>query len=247
VAELGRILIADDEETFLQSTADLLRREGYSCACALDGATATDMLRASDYDLLIADIRMAGNQELELIRDLPTFIKGLPVIVVTGYPSLRSAIDSIHLPVAAYLVKPFNFKELRDKVRRAIERYRMYHAISHTKEMLEDWQRELADVAELMRTTLADTSLVPIDAFLTMTLRNIAGSLADLKRLIEALAKRNIKQDVCQLLNCPRPVSLMKAVTETIEVLEKTKGAFKSKDLGELRRKLEALVKSGPE
>jgi CheY-like chemotaxis protein len=99
-------LIADDEETFLLSTADLLRREGYHCDCAPDGKRAAEMLGKGEYDLLIADIKMPGNGNLELVREMPRLAEGLPVILVTGYPSLKTAMESFQLPVAAYLPKP---------------------------------------------------------------------------------------------------------------------------------------------
>jgi len=104
--EMGNILIADDEETFLLSTADLLRREGYHCDCAPDGKRAAEMLGKGEYDLLIADIKMPGNGNLELVREMPRLAEGLPVILVTGYPSLKTAMESFQLPVAAYLPKP---------------------------------------------------------------------------------------------------------------------------------------------
>lgn len=100
----GRILITDDEETFLHSTAALLQQEGYECTCAIDIKTALEHLNASHYDLFIADIKMPGNPDLEFIRTIPQVAEGLPVILVTGYPSLRSAIDSLELPVSAYLL-----------------------------------------------------------------------------------------------------------------------------------------------
>ena len=90
-------------------TADLLRKEGYHCDCALDAATAAEMLRSDRYELLIADIKMPGNPQLELIKDLPNIAQDVPVILVTGYPSLNSAIQSVQMPVAAYLVKPVDF------------------------------------------------------------------------------------------------------------------------------------------
>jgi DNA-binding NtrC family response regulator len=117
VADPIHILIADDEETFLYSTADLLRKEGYHCDCAPDGQTAAKMLRKDDYDLLIADIRMPGNGDLELIRDLPRIAEGLPVILVTGYPSMTTALESFHLPVVAYLTKPVEWQELLASVK----------------------------------------------------------------------------------------------------------------------------------
>ena len=109
MAERGHFLLVDDEETFLYSTAELLRREGYGCDCAPDSATATTMLGNNSYDLLIADIKMPGNAELEFIKALPRIADGIPVILVTAYPTLMTAIQSIQLRVAAYLVKPIDF------------------------------------------------------------------------------------------------------------------------------------------
>ncbi len=120
MVEPRRILIADDEETFLYSTADILRREGYDCSCASDARAATEMLRMESYDLLIADIKMQGNADLEFIKALPQIADGMPVILVTGYPSLNSAIESIQLPVVAYLVKPFELNELLVRVKDVI-------------------------------------------------------------------------------------------------------------------------------
>jgi len=62
LARRGRILIADDEESVLLSTADLLRIEGYECACASDAKTAVDMLRRKKFDLLIALLILKGLQ-----------------------------------------------------------------------------------------------------------------------------------------------------------------------------------------
>lgn len=243
MAELGRILVADDEETFLHSTARLLRREGYECACASDATAVAEMLGAANYDLLIADIKMPGNAELELIRELPGLAKGMPVILVTGYPSLHSAIHSIHLPVVAYMVKPMDFQELLAQVRSAIERFRTYRAVCNTRQRLQEWRQDLESIERWTNLTPGDHSSTAVDAFLTLTLRNVVGCLADLKRLTQALALHSTEEDVCQLLNCPRSTALTDALVETIGILEKTKSAFKSQDLEKLRKKLEGLVK----
>ncbi len=137
MAELGRILIADDEETFLYSTANLLRGEGYECDCASDSKTVVEMVKASRYDVLITDINMPGNSELELLKDISKIDKGMAVILVTGYPSVNSAIRSIQLRVEAYMVKPLKFDELLAQVKASIERTRTYHAVCNTKQRLE--------------------------------------------------------------------------------------------------------------
>ena len=92
MTDLDRISVADDDEAFLHSTADLLRREGYECSCASDAETAAEMLRADEYALLISDIKMSGNSQLEFIQELPRIAKNMQIILMTGYPSLDSAI-----------------------------------------------------------------------------------------------------------------------------------------------------------
>jgi len=120
----ARILIVDGEEIFLNATADLLRREGYDCACAMDAAAAVRMLRVSRYDLLICDLSAPGNARLKLVRGLPPEGKGMAVIVMTAYPSMQTAMESVQLPVVAYLPKPVAFSELLAHVQTAVRRAR---------------------------------------------------------------------------------------------------------------------------
>ncbi len=242
-SQLGRILVADDEETFLHSTADLLRREGYHCDTAVDASSAADMLRENEYDLLIADIKMPGNPELELVQDMPSIANGMPVILVTGYPSLDSAIQSIQLPVAAYMVKPIDLAELLTQIQVAVGRYRLFLTIGRVQGRLKQWQGELDETEKLMRQSPAGMAAVPVETFLDMTLSNIVASLSDLRNLTEAILKHKETESVCHLLGCPRPAAFTRAMRDVIDVLKKTKSAFKSRELGQLRDKLERMVR----
>jgi DNA-binding NarL/FixJ family response regulator len=115
----GRLLIADDEPQFRDAISQLLELEGYECESAPNSQVCQELLAQKHFDVLIADIRMPGNTDLELLEQIQGL--HLPVIVVTGYPSVPSAIRAIKLPVVAYLVKPFNFSELLREVERAIK------------------------------------------------------------------------------------------------------------------------------
>ncbi|MFQ5964144.1 MAG: response regulator [Candidatus Scalinduaceae bacterium] len=243
MSELGRILIADDEETFLHSTADLLRREGYACDCVPDAGVAIEKLRENSYDVLIADIHMPGNPELELVRELPKVAEGMPVILVTGQPSLNTATQSIQLPVAAYMIKPIEFHELLAQVRASIEGYRAYRAVSNTRQRLREWSQDLNNVERLVSNVSGNPSAVPINTFFVLTLKNIVDALMDLKHLTEELTRNNDEQYVCNLLACPRLTEMKNSLVESVKVLEKTRSSFKSKDLGELRKKLDMLTK----
>ena len=247
MSESGRLLIADDDETFLLSTADLLRREKYHCDCAADADAATDLLRTNHYDLLISDIKMPGNGKLEFVRSLPHAARGLPVILVTGYPSLDTAIESIQLPVVSYMVKPLDFEELLERVRTGMQFSGTYEAVHAGRTRLQEWNRDLANLQQLLRIPRGDAAPLSTSTFLDLTMRNVVGALSDLKNLTEGIAMRQGEPAACHLLNCPRPAALVEGLKEAISALEKTKRAFKSKELGELRHKLEGLLRESGE
>jgi len=237
MTDQGRILLADDEPTFLNSTADLLRREGYECDTVMDGAAALALAEVRPYDLLITDLEMPGNSDLGLVRQLAATRGGLPVLVITGVPSIRSAIACVELPVAAYLLKPVAFPDLLQRVRSAVARFRMWQTMQQAEKHLTEWRDDYSQLA-----TAPDSSARGVDVFLSLALRNVVGSLTDLQQLSRALSGRQVGQHPCQLLNCPRGSQLQAAVKETVEVLEASRHAFKSKALGDLRHKLELML-----
>lgn len=243
----NRILIADDEETFLEAHADLLRDEGYECDCARSAAAAKAMLRQSQYDLLIADIRMPGNDELEFIEELPGIIEGLPVILVTGYPSLNTAIKATGLPVAGYLVKPVPIEEFLKLVQNSVTRAETFRMFGKARSRVREVYDELGMLEKFNCLAPANRSEVDVDTFLHCTLRNMVASINDLKDLTQALTKNRTKEHACQLLNCPRHLELTEAIRDAINVLEKTKTAFKSKDLATLRTQLEQVLHPKPQ
>jgi DNA-binding response OmpR family regulator len=236
------VLIADDEGVFLDATADLLRQEGYDCDCVGDGPSAAERLRQGSYDVLIADIRMPGNPNLELVEQVGEMLDGLQVILVTGYPSMDSAIKSIRLPVSAYLVKPVDFGELKASVKTAVGRSKIYRSLKETEDHLREWQAKLRGMQEVLHHEPGESDPVPVEAFINVTLHNIILSLAGLKNVTEAVARLTGEHDVCRLVDCPRLNTLGGALKDTIAVLEKTKSSFKSKELGELRRRLEGVL-----
>lgn len=242
MADLGKILIADDEEIFLNSTADLLRKEGFECDCARDAASAATLLRSGDHDLLIADIKMPGNVELEFIKDVPQIAQDLPVILVTGYPTLDTAIQSLELQVVAYMVKPFDFDQLLTHVHTSVKSFRVHRAIHGIQHRLNDWRKELNHIHDSISTQSRSDASTPVDAFLNLTFGNIIDMLSDLRHLTGKLALNEVQQQVCHLFNCPKLITLTEALQNTITTIEKTKSAFKSKELGELRKNLEELL-----
>ncbi len=235
----GRILIADDEASFRTSTAELLRREGYEVDTANNADDALSAVTAQPYDLMITDLEMPGNTDLDLVQQVVHVGGGLPVIIVTGYPSVRSSLACIELPVAAYLVKPVDFPGLLKRVSASVARFRSFQSMQRAESRLRLYREEYNALAK----TAPRDARNSVDSFLALTLRNVLGSITDLEQLGRALASANeTPSHACQLINCPRGTQLQQAVEDTISLLHETKGAFKSKALGDLRRRLELLV-----
>lgn len=243
MAENGRILLADDEQTFCDSTGELLRREGYDCDCVSDADNAIEKLKEHSYDLLIADIKMPGNPELELIKKLPKLAKGIQVILVTGFPSAKSAIEAVQLPVSAYMVKPVDFEQLKKNVEQAVRQKKLFHTVLQTKDRIEQWKKQMESLEEIMQKKDGQTFSTSIKNFLDLTLANVSAAFIDVKNIIRILTNEKNESAICNLVNCPKLEKLTEGLNETIKTLELTKSSFKSKELGQLRIKLEQLMK----
>lgn len=118
---LARILIADDEPLFLKTTGELLTKAGYQCRCVPDAHSALDALGREPFDLVLSDLNMPGNLRLELLHAGRTQWPDVPLIVITGVPSLPTAIESLRLGIADYLLKPVSYRDLLSSIRRVLE------------------------------------------------------------------------------------------------------------------------------
>lgn len=115
-----RLLLADDEQLYRETTAQLLRKAGYLCTCVNDAEAAITALRTQPFDLVLTDLNMPGNLKLELLRAGRQDWPNVPLIVVTGVPSLPTAIESVRLGIADYLIKPVKFDILLQSVQRIL-------------------------------------------------------------------------------------------------------------------------------
>ena len=117
---MKKILVADDEPFYLKTTGELLRNEGYSVTCVADAGAAISALGQDAYDLILSDLNMPGNFKLELLHTSRSKHADIPLIVITGVPSLPTAIESVRLGIADYLLKPVKVDDLLASVRRAL-------------------------------------------------------------------------------------------------------------------------------
>jgi ActR/RegA family two-component response regulator len=232
----GKILFADDDEQFRLGLGKRLVRAGFECDFVSSAAEAVERLRAQNYDVLLSDINMPGNAGLEMIEAIPAVSAGLPIILLTGYPTVATATRSVQLRIAAYLSKPPDFDELCRLLHAAVAERRNLRLLDDSRRRLHDWDHEIEHVQQLLQQPAATGRELAMRSYLRLTLRHLAVSLIELENLLIDQGDRLGTDQAVE------KQELHNAVRKTVGVLQKTKDHFKSKDLGELRKELEILL-----
>ena len=136
-----KILIVDDEINVCKSIRQAIICDEYSIDTALSGEEAINKEKENHYDLVITDLMMPGISGMELLNSLKARRPEITIIIVTGYPTIKTAVESVKLGAFDYLAKPFTPKELRSLVSRAFTTQEIKDQIEKapkTPEMPED-------------------------------------------------------------------------------------------------------------
>lgn len=115
-----RILVIDDEEVVHASLRKILGRLGLSVDAVLTAQEGLDRLAAERYDLVITDLMMPGMNGIELLDALADRGARPPILMITGYPTIRTAVQALRLGAMDYIAKPYTRKELLAPVKRAL-------------------------------------------------------------------------------------------------------------------------------
>ena len=124
---MPRILIVEDEDIIRSAVRKLLQHAGYEVADAVSVEEA-DNLEPDGFDLIITDLRLPGAAGTEMINRAPS----TPVLIMTSYASLRSAVDSMKLGAVDYIAKPFDHEEMLKAVSRILDEARRRHSAAPT-------------------------------------------------------------------------------------------------------------------
>ncbi|MER0246491.1 response regulator transcription factor [Streptomyces sp. HSW2009] len=114
---MNRILIAEDEERIAAFVDKGLRAGGFTTTIAADGDTAADYARTGDFDLIILDIGLPGQDGFTVLRGLREDRVTTPVIVLTARDSVRDTVAGLEGGADDWMTKPFRFEELLARVR----------------------------------------------------------------------------------------------------------------------------------
>lgn len=110
------ILVVDDELLIRDLLYDFFQDQGWDIAVAESGEQALQILEEKKVDVLLTDLRMPAMDGMALTGQVRKSFPGIPVVIMTGYPSVESAVSALRNKVADYITKPFNVNELYKRV-----------------------------------------------------------------------------------------------------------------------------------
>jgi two-component system response regulator HydG len=115
------VLVVDDDPAHRTMLRTLLTGWGYTIFEADDGSTAIEKVQEKAFDLILMDIRMIKVSGLEALNEIKAFNPAIPVIIMTAYSSVETAVEALKSGAYDYLTKPIDFDELRLAMERAMD------------------------------------------------------------------------------------------------------------------------------
>jgi len=127
------ILVVDDDAEMCSAVCDVLRQSGYLALSAQSGSEALETVRRERPDLLISDLRMTEMSGHQLQQELQAIAPDLPVVIITAFGTIESAVESMKLGARDFITKPFSNKELLLVVSRALENRRLRQEVKQLR------------------------------------------------------------------------------------------------------------------
>ncbi len=147
----GKILVLDDEEIVLESVSRILRDENYEVTVCKTGQDALEAAKTTQFSVFVTDLKMPGMSGLETMKQLVEFEAPPAIIVVTGFPSVDSALESLKIGAVDYIQKPFSPDQLVQAVDKAIARQSARKSSSRLETVYDQIRSEIASTLELKK------------------------------------------------------------------------------------------------
>ncbi len=133
-----KILVVDDEHSHRTMLKAVLSKEGYDISEADDGVSAIKAVENEPFDLILMDIRMGDMDGIEAMREIKRISPSIPVVIMTAYASVKTAVEALKSDAYDYLTKPLDVEELKILIQKALEHYRLHEENVFLKERLAD-------------------------------------------------------------------------------------------------------------
>jgi len=218
----NKILLVDDEEIMRSSLSDWLKEDGYYVLAVEDGYKAIEKVQEEEWDLAVVDLKMPKIDGLEVLKRINKIRPQLPVVIITAYATVDTAVTAIKEGAADYIVKPFNPEEISVVIARLVEHQRVLREnIELRKELSRrfEFQDLIGKSAKMQKLTEMIKTVAPTKS--TILIKGESGTGKELvARAIHALSPRKDSPFIAAACGAI-PESLLEA-----ELFGYEKGAF---------------------
>ena len=222
---MARILIVDDQEMMRDSLAATLAREGHEIVAAGDGPAAVSRLEAGRFDLLITDLKMPKMTGIELLTEARKLRPDMPVVMMTAFATVQTAVEAMRLGAYDYIQKPFDGDEIKILIDRTLEHNRLKLENQALRSMAEvSGPRPMIGSSQLMQDVRKKIDLVA-KSNATVLVRGESGTGKEVvARAIHVASERRDRPMLA--VNC---AALSESLLES-ELFGHEKGAFTGAD-----------------
>jgi DNA-binding response OmpR family regulator len=135
-----RILVVEDDADTCALISDILEEDGYQIHSLMCAEEALGVLKQEQFDLVLSDIKLPRTSGIDLLLHMRRMRLDTPVILMTAYASLHTAVQALRGEAFDYLIKPFSLDELRQRVRHALQTQlsAARHAVLHYRDLMVD-------------------------------------------------------------------------------------------------------------
>ncbi|MFW5930471.1 MAG: sigma-54-dependent transcriptional regulator [Desulfosalsimonas sp.] len=220
------ILVVDDDPGHRTTLKTVMKSWTYSIGEAEDGRKAVEMAKQTPFDLILMDVRMAVMDGIDALIKIKSYNPAIPVIIMTAYSSVDSAVEAMKAGAYDYLTKPLDFDELKLTIERALEHTRLKDENKNLKEQLKsltDTRQIVASSREMKSVLEMVATIAPTEATVLIT-----GASGTGKELIARAIHSNSNRGKGRLVavNC---AALTESLLES-ELFGHEKGAFTGAD-----------------
>lgn len=220
--EKARILVVDDELVVREGVRRILDGDHYSVESCSCGRTAIELLRKKEFNMVITDLKMPGMSGLDVLKAIKTLQPDIPVIMITGYSTVDTAVEAMKNGAVDYIAKPFSPEQLREKVAKAfVQKTLLLDEIFLRKEMRDHHGFDLfvGESVEMQKVYRRIMQVAPTDSTVLITGESGTG-----KELVAGAIHRNSQRrdNVFVAVDC---TSLAESLLES-ELFGHLKGSF---------------------
>ena len=221
-----KVLVVDDDRSHRFMLKSMFTEWGWDVEEADDGTTAVAAVEAHSYDAILMDVRMAKMDGMEALRRIHAFNPAIPVVIMTAYSSVDSAVEAIKNGAHDYLTKPLDFERLRLTMARALD----HRQVVEEKEGAKSHERDEIDTVGIIGKSPVMHELLEMISFVAPTEATvlITGESGTGKELIASALHHNSgrKKGPFVKVNC---AALVETLLES-ELFGHEKGAFTGAD-----------------